>query len=188
MTVKQQQCLLNYLGYDTGGIDGITGRKTEAALADIKRRYGCGPEGLIGIIAGTVPELDVPDINVGSKTGTFWDTVKWFSRSEFGCQGHDCDGFPYEPAEKLVRILDALRDFFGVPGEISSAVRCAQHNAEVGGVYNSRHLKGWAADVNFRGIAPARVIEKAYEMGCNYAYSIQSNGRDSGYVHIDIVL
>ncbi|MGM9548963.1 MAG: peptidoglycan-binding protein [Faecousia sp.] len=30
MTVKQKQCLLAYLGYDTGGVDGIWGGEVPA--------------------------------------------------------------------------------------------------------------------------------------------------------------
>lgn len=31
MTAKQKQCLLTYLGYDTGGVDGIWGTKSMTA-------------------------------------------------------------------------------------------------------------------------------------------------------------
>lgn len=189
MTVKQVQCLLTYLGKDVGGIDGIQGRKTEQALAEIKAEYGVGPDGLVGIIAGTVPRLEKPG-TVSTATGTFWDTVKWFSREEFRCKGSGCcNGFPVEPAEKLVRMLDDLRDFFGVPAIISSGIRCKTHNTAVKGVATSRHMKGWAADVSFKGIPPEKVLAKVQQhKSCAYAYIIQDGGKNTGYVHMDVIL
>ena len=53
MTVKQQQCLLDYLGYDPGQIDGVDGPKTQAALAAFRSDYGMGAEGLVAAVAGT---------------------------------------------------------------------------------------------------------------------------------------
>ena len=36
MTITQIQCLLTYLGYSPGTIDGIEGRNTQAAIQDFK--------------------------------------------------------------------------------------------------------------------------------------------------------
>lgn len=187
MTVKQKQCLLYCLGYDPGVIDGIDGKNTQAAMAKFRADYGVGEDGLIGALAGTVPKMGSPQ---PAKTGdgTWWDDIRYFTRAEFACQGQDCNGFPEEPKEKLVRLLDAAREHFGVAGIVSSGVRCGQHNAEVGGVYNSRHLAGLAADVRFVGIDPAAVIAYAYAHGAAYSYSITSGGKSTGYVHIDVVL
>lgn len=192
MTTKQTQLLLHYLAEETGDsrfspgeIDGIPGKNTNAALAHLKSIYGVGAEGLVGVIAGTVAKLPAA-APVKTWVGTFWDSIKYFTREEFACHGHDCSGFPVEPKEKLVRLLDAAREHFGVAGIISSGVRCGQHNAEVGGVYNSRHLQGLAADIRFVGIAPGTVVAWAMSHGANYAYSIQSGGKDTGYVHIDV--
>ena len=48
--------------------------------------------------------------------------------------------------EKLVSLLQKMRDKFGVIN-ISSAYRTASYNRKVGGVANSQHLYGLAADV-----------------------------------------
>ncbi len=48
--------------------------------------------------------------------------------------------------EKLVSLLQKMRDKFGVIN-ISSAYRTASYNKKVGGVANSQHLYGLAADV-----------------------------------------
>ena len=45
------------------------------------------------------------------------------------------------------RILQPLRDFFGVPITISSGYRCAALNKAVGGSSSSQHMTGEAADI-----------------------------------------
>ena len=47
----------------------------------------------------------------------------------------------------LLEKLEALRAMIGGPIEISCAYRCPAHNARVGGVPNSQHVDGTAADV-----------------------------------------
>lgn len=50
--------------------------------------------------------------------------------------------------EALVdNVLDPARRVFGGPVSVSSGYRCPKHNAEVGGVSGSQHLKGEAADI-----------------------------------------
>jgi hypothetical protein len=94
------------------------------------------------------------DSNVGTKTGSFWDHSEFFAREEFRCQceGKYCNGFPVEPEEELVRVCNEIRRRLGVPVTIvesgGSGVRCAQHNANVGGVAYSNHLYGKAADLH----------------------------------------
>nr|DAW36561.1 MAG TPA: N acetylmuramidase [Caudoviricetes sp.] len=62
MTVKQIQCLLTYLGYSPGTIDGADGRNTQGAIRAFQADYGLTVDGipgaatqkmLIGAIAGT---------------------------------------------------------------------------------------------------------------------------------------
>jgi hypothetical protein len=102
----------------------------------------------------TEPVEDVADNNVENKTGTFWDESEFFDREEFRCQckGKYCNGFPIEPEEELVRTCNEIRRRLGVPVSIvdsdGSGVRCPRHNAAVGGVGNSNHLYGKAADLH----------------------------------------
>lgn len=44
-------------------------------------------------------------------------------------------------------ILDPLRLFYGKPININSGYRCPELNKKVGGVWNSQHLTGEAADI-----------------------------------------
>ena len=48
-------------------------------------------------------------------------------------------------------VLEPLRVAMGRPINISSGFRCEQLNKSVGGVYNSQHLKGQAADISIEG-------------------------------------
>ena len=48
------------------------------------------------------------------------------------------------------KVLDPLRKAMG-PIQISSGFRCAALNKAVGGVSNSQHMKGQAADINIKG-------------------------------------
>lgn len=183
MTVKQIQCLLAYLGYYTGQIDGQWGSMSTAACRAFQADYGLTADGicgtmtqkmLIGAIAGTAAKVERPaeaeqEDTDKPKAGTFWDGIKWFKREEFRCQcnGKYCNGFPVEPEEKMVRTVDEIRHRLGIPIGIvtsgGSGVRCSKHNAEVGGVYNSEHLYGRAADLH-SSASPAKMKAVAEEV------------------------
>lgn len=183
MTVKQTQCLLAYLGYYTGQIDGQWGGMSTAACRAFQADYGLTPDGicgamtqkmLIGAIAGTAAKVErpaeaEPEDTGKAQTGTFWDDIRYFTREEFRCQcnGKYCNGFPVEPEEKMVRTVDEIRHRLGIPIGIvtsgGSGVRCSKHNAEVGGVYNSEHLYGRAADLH-SSASPAKMKAVAEEV------------------------
>ena len=48
-------------------------------------------------------------------------------------------------------VLDPIRDKFCAPVIITSGYRCPQVNQLVGGVANSQHMSGCAADFNIKG-------------------------------------
>lgn len=45
------------------------------------------------------------------------------------------------------QVLDPAREALGKPVVVNSGFRCPLHNKTVGGVYNSQHVKGEAADI-----------------------------------------
>lgn len=194
MTAKQKQCLLTYLGYDTGGVDGLWGDKSRQATEDFQRDFGgISVDGICGdktekalkhaVAYGIEKKSDSTDCtedytnvqnnntddSTNNNTGTFWDEIKYFTREEFRCQcnGKYCNGFPVEPEEKMVRTVDEIRRRLGIPIGIvtsgGSGVRCPTHNAEVGGVYNSEHLYGRAADLH-SSASPAKMKAVAEEV------------------------
>lgn len=161
MTIKQRQCLLFYLGYYTGSIDGKWGKKSTAATKKFQSDYGLEDDG----VCGTATEkalthavaYGMPVKKAESVTGDFWDSVKHFKRSEFHCKCGKCGGFPVEPDEKLVELLEQIREHFDSPVTITSGVRCKTHNTNVGGATSSQHLKGTAADIKVKGKTPKEV-------------------------------
>lgn len=161
MTVKQIQCLLTYLGYSPGMIDGIEGRNTQGAIRAFQADYGLTVDGIFGIgtearirevvASGEPPQQ--PQATPGTEGGAdLWKDIRYFKRAEFRCPCGRCGGFPVEPQESMVRTVDEIRRRLGIPISIvdggGSGVRCAAHNAEVGGVANSQHLYGLAADLH----------------------------------------
>lgn len=62
---------------------------------------------------------------------------------------------PYEVVVNVTKlcvgVLQPLRSHFGEPVIISSGYRCPDVNKAVGGVYNSQHMKGQAADIYLGG-------------------------------------
>nr|CRY96449.1 hypothetical protein [uncultured prokaryote] len=72
------------------------------------------------------------------------DLSPHFSRSEFVCK-HCGMGAPVD--RRLVDVLERIRAITGKPLVIVSGSRCIPHNRAVGGVPNSRHVAGQAADI-----------------------------------------
>ena len=72
--------------------------------------------------------------------------AKYFSADEMACK---CCGSlgPNGIDVRLQNVLDAMREMAGCPLTLSCCYRCPEHNAEVGGVPNSQHVQGCAADV-----------------------------------------
>lgn len=104
---------------------------------------------------------------------------KNFSRKEFACK---CKcGFATVDIE-LVNVLENIRMHFGNPVKITSACRCTEHNRNVGGRPNSKHLRGIAADIVVSGVDPKQVYEY---LDCIYSdrYGI---GCYNTFTHLDV--
>ena len=198
MTTKQIQHLLGYLGYYTSIPDGIWGGKSEEATRAFQRDYGLEADGICGVatekalksaVAGLMEKVDNAEPPAkDAEEESWWSEIRWFRPQEFACkcgQYHApyCSGFPARPKERLVRIADALRDRLGVPVEIVSGIRCPQHNKDSGGVANSQHMDGTAADIHARGVS-TDVVERTLDEigGVRYHYHIQG----SNNVHFDV--
>lgn len=188
MTVEQKQCLLRYLGYDFGDIDGIDGKKTQAAINQFKADYGVGEESLIKAVSGEITKLAVK-VPVSDKTGTFWDEIEFFTRKEFRCTCPRCGGFPVEPDELMVRVVDEIRRRAGVPITVvdsgGSGIRCKEHNSEVDGVANSEHLYGRAADLHSK-LRPSELYKIAEQVLAEMVPGRGGLGLYSWGIHVDV--
>lgn len=90
---------------------------------------------------------------------------------------------------KLIKILEALRAYYGKPITITSGVRCATYNRNVGGVSNSAHKTGKAADFYIPGICDSaagrkKVVAKAYALGAAYSYANTSGMGNAVHVNV----
>lgn len=198
MTFKQIQLLLAYLGYYEAEIDGKWGEKSQSACVSFQKDYGLDADGIAGAmtqkmlksaIAGTACKVDADESTedeTETETGDFWDNIRYFRRTEFACQcgGKYCNGFPCEPAEETVKICDEIRKRAKVPITISSGIRCEQHNAEVGGVSNSNHKYGKAADL-VCSLSPEELKKIAEEVTAEMIPGRGGIGLYSWGVHVD---
>ena len=104
---------------------------------------------------------------------------KNFKVSEFKCNdGSDTVLI----SDKLVDLLQKIRDHFGVAVTINSGYRTSTYNKKVGGVSNSQHVKGTAADIVVKGVDPLTVAQ--------YAEYLMPNSGGIGvyqtFTHVDV--
>jgi uncharacterized protein YcbK (DUF882 family) len=101
-----------------------------------------------------------------------------FSEVEFACK---CCG-KVKVDQELVLRLQVARDLYGGPMRITSGYRCPRHNKAVGGVLNSYHVQGKAADVlcpqgNWDDMVSAFEAAGFLRMGFY---------RSQGFIHVDV--
>jgi len=106
---------------------------------------------------------------------------KYFTEAEEVCKC--CGQLPENGmSDVLLSKLDELRELAGEPIHISCMYRCPKHNAEVGGVPNSQHVDGTAADIYCDGLTVDELADLAVKVG------FDGIGRyyDSQFVHVDV--
>ena len=170
MTIKQKQCLLCYLGYYSGAIDGIWGQKSQAAANRFCSDYG-------------LSELEETKLKNAIVDDDWWKSIRYFTRREFACQcGQYCDGYPAEMQRAAVELADGARAHFGKPAIVVSGLRCRLHNCNVGGVENSQHMYGEAVDLKIQGVKAKDLLSYLQKQpSVRYAYAINDTN-----VHFDI--
>ena len=182
MTAEQKQCLLRYLGYYKGDIDGIWGAKSRQAVIDFQKACMDSAD---GIFDEAMEKRILEVISTGElprKSADFWQDIRYFQRPEFRCPCGRCGGYPAEPSETLVRLAVQVREHFGAPATVSSGVRCQAHNDELpDSVPNSYHVKGKAMDFCVRGVSGAALLAYVKKLPVHYAYQI-----DGSFVHMDV--
>ena len=110
-----------------------------------------------------------------------------FSLKEFESKdGSKMPSDVYLNIVKLVGQLQFLRDYTGRAITVNSGYRSPEYNAKIGGVKNSQHLLGKAADITIEGLKPAevyRLINELIDMGLMLQGGL---GSYKSFTHYDI--
>ena len=110
-----------------------------------------------------------------------------FYREEF--DSRDGSVMPFKIQENIVDLaqnLQVVRDYINTPLTINSGYRSPQHNENIGGVSNSYHVLGMAADITVKNYSPkrlARLLKRLIKKGL---ISKGGVGLYNGFVHYDI--
>lgn len=108
------------------------------------------------------------------------DLTPHFSRQELACP---CCG-RLQLEERLLIALEKLRSLANGPVLVHDGYRCPKHNREVGGVPDSEHTRGCAADISLAKISLQRMYELALEVP-----EFRDGGigvYDGGFLHVDV--
>lgn len=87
-------------------------------------------------------------------------------------------------APRLVMVLQSIRDHFGAGVNITSGYRTPQYNQKVGGVENSQHCYGTAADITVNGVSVEKVA--AYARKIMPDWGGVATYQKQGFVHVDV--
>lgn len=157
-------------------IDGLAGRETKDATVQWQAAHDLNPDGIAGVKTRAKIQEVADDVG-------WWADIRYFVPKEFACKcGRYCDGYPAQMQRSVVELADRARTELKGVGFVSSGLRCPRHNADVGGVSNSRHLNGKAIDLRIEGKSAKQTlawVQKQSEV--RYAYAIDAN-----YVHMDV--
>lgn len=107
-----------------------------------------------------------------------------FDEREFLCHC-GCGGGPGRIHPNLVIGLEMLRDLVHLPIVLTCAYRCPAHNAAVGGVPNSYHVQGFAADIHVEGLTPYELAGQAARVPLFFQGGIGIYPK-RGFVHLDV--
>lgn len=103
-------------------------------------------------------------------------TIKEFV-CKCGCNTLKIDG-------ELLDLVQAIRYDLGLPVNIVSAYRCANHNRRVGGAKKSQHLYGRAADIDIKDF-----LYRGYTYQELYDIAVKNGATGVGFydtfIHVD---
>lgn len=160
--VKILQNKLNTLGMDAGEVDGIFGDKTDKAVKELQYIFSLAADGI-----------------VGTQTFLLFDKlnqIKNFKLDEFRCR--HCKKLKLN-INLLLKLEDLRKAIGDKPMIINSGYRCPIHNKAVGGIKNSEHLKGNAADIRVNSLTPNHIYKIADKM-------FNGVGLYNTFTHVDV--
>ena len=81
-------------------------------------------------------------------------------------------------------VLDPLRRLYGKPIKINSGYRCGELNKIVGGVPNSWHQYGNAADIHINNVEEAEVIFRWLKMLPSVDTALFEHSKNAQWLHV----
>lgn len=104
--------------------------------------------------------------------------MRYFSLDEF--DSPDSKGSGSNMDADLLVLLDELRDRYGKPIRVTSGYRTEKHNAAVGGVPESSHMRGYAVDIAASSSRERHdLVKLAIQVGFNRI------GIANSFIHLD---
>ena len=103
-----------------------------------------------------------------------------FKVQEFAQKDYLCDKILIDT--ELVKVLEDVRTYFNKPVIITSGYRTPEYNEKIGGVKNSQHTKGTAADIKVK-MVQANEVQNYLNRKYPDKYGI---GRYKSFTHIDV--
>lgn len=204
MTIRQAQCLLEYLGYEPGVIDGANGPNTRDAVTAFQRAEGLAVDG----IAGTNTQAKLLEAVAQGRAykpqaekylrddGFFYiprgvdvQITRNFSAREIHCQGIGCCTESVI-SKRIMDLAQAIRDDLGEPLTIGtsggSGYRCKAHNAATSGASpTSLHTISEAVDLHYKDPDKLKAVVLRHltdgEVG-RYPWGCHVGCWDRGYV------
>lgn len=183
------QSLLNQKGFDCGKPDGIVGKNTKSAWKRFKDSKYLGKTDWVGPASLKTLE-EMPDNLTVNPSDIDWHNnnckvSKYFTVGEV--TQWDRRRIPTNSAHiqnilTLAKALDKIRNDSGCAIGVTSWYRPPAINAEVGGVSNSQHINGSAADIYPIGgdiYAFQKWLDKQWDKALGY-------GAKKGFVHVDL--
>jgi len=113
--------------------------------------------------------------------------TKNFKRSEFDSgDGVLMSDDVYSNIEEVAKNLQVLRDYLNAPITVNSGYRSEAHNKKVGGVSNSQHVLGKAADINVKGYTQSVVASTIEHLIAGGKMKQGGIGIYPHFIHYDI--
>lgn len=171
LSIKERQRYLAKLGYYKGKIDGIEGAGTKKAYKQLQTKYFTRKSDIDGIYGNNTEKLLINAYRVKVYT-------KNFKLEEFKCEcnGKWCTGYHTTLNINLLKYIQKLRNKYGAL-TITSALRCTNFNASIGGIRGSKHTQGkaidWVTAYTQKSLARRKEAINWYANYCskmNYAY------------------
>ena len=108
--------------------------------------------------------------------------IGYFDTKEFESKDGQPSPFDTVVQKELIVRLNAIRSRFGKPIIINSGYRSPEHNKAVGGVSNSQHVLGTAADIRPEDLKDLPELQKI----CDEMNPHGGVGYYNTFVHVDV--